>query len=285
MGKNVNSQKADDVARGLPAKLPVLAVVCQDKGGDGKSLTAHALAERGRIADVPVGIVEVDTQGRSLSVLGPHVVSVAIDAKLARRDPGAALRALTPLYAAIETTSRAGGLTIVEFGANEAGRGAMWAGMVDLQDDLHALGTQVFVVTPFTCQAESMRRGAKAANAFLEALPNARLVLIENQRDGAIEGLHPASDAAEAYRGAIIPLAKNAVMLRMPVIEAGSWRPFEALGLRLVGAVTMPVEEIMVKTGLPRPEAKIIRGDVAAWCGEMFKQFDKVIVFGDGKDA
>ncbi|MBX9841457.1 MAG: hypothetical protein K2Z80_06575, partial [Xanthobacteraceae bacterium] len=52
------------------------------------------------------------------------------------------------------------------------------------------------------------------------------------------------------------------------------------LGLRLVDAVTMPVEDVMRQTGLPRPEAKIIRGDVAGWCGEMFAQLDKLIAFG-----
>lgn len=268
----------------LPARLPAAALIAQDKGGDGKSLLGHVLCERSRVAGVPTGVVEVDTQGRSLALLGPHVVAIATDAKLARRDPSAALRALTPLYTTIEATSRAGGLTVAEFGANEAQRGALWAGMVDLKDDLDALGVEVLVLTPFTCQAESMRRGAKAAKAFLDALPRARLVLIENQRDGAVADLHPASDAAEAYRSTIMPLAKNARMLRMPMIEAGSWRPFEALGMRLVDAVTMPIEDVMRATGLPRPEAKIVRGDVAAWCGEMFAQLDTLIAFGERKD-
>jgi hypothetical protein len=263
----------------FPVKLPATSIITQDKGGDGKSLVAHLLSERARVAGVRTGVVEVDTQGRSLAVLGPDVVSIATDAKLARRDPGAALRALTPLYNVIETTARTGGLTVVEFGANEASRGALWAGMIDLKEDLDALGVEVLVVTPFTCQAESMRRGAKSAQAFLEALPGARLVLIENQRDGAVADLHPASDAAEAYRNSIMALAKNATMIRMPVIEAGSWKPFEALGLRLVDVVTMPVEEVMRRTALPRPEAKIIRGDVAAWCGEMFAQIDTLIAF------
>lgn len=267
-----------------PAKLPAVVFVVQDKGGDGKSLSAHVICERARVSDIPLGVVEVDTQGRSLAVLGKHVVSIATDAKLARRDPGAALRALTPLYTTIETTSRARGLTVVEFGANEAARGALWAGMIDLKDDLDALGADVLVVTPFTCQAESMRRGAKAAKAFLDVLPGARLVLIENQRDGAVAALHPASDAAEAYRSAMVPLAKDATTIRMPAIEAGSWRPFEALGMRLVDAVTMPIEEVMKFTALPRPEAKIIRGDVAGWCGELFAQLDKLIAFGGGKD-
>lgn len=263
----------------LPLKLPAATIVTQDKGGDGKSLIGHALAERARIAAIPVGVVEVDTQGKSLSILGPQVVSIATDAKLARRDPGAALRALTPLYDTLEMMAKAGGLSVVEFGANEAARGALWAGMVDLQEDLTALGVEVFVITPFTAQAESMRRGAKSALSFLEVLPDARLVLIENQRDGAVSDLHSASDAAEAYRTSIMPLAKKAITLRMPMIEAGSWRPFEARGARLVDAVTMPIDEIMKVTGLPRPEAKIVRGDVAAWCSEMFSEFDKLIAF------
>jgi hypothetical protein len=269
----------------LPLKLPAATIITQDKGGDGKSLVGHALSERARIAGIPTGIVEVDTQGKSLSILGSQVVSIATDVKLARRDPSAALRALTPLYDVLEMMAMAGGLGVVEFGANEAARGALWAGMVDLQEDLSALGVEVFVITPFTAQAESMRRGAKSASSFLEVLPNARLVLIENQRDGAVSDLHPASDAAEAYRTSIMPLAKNAITLRMPMIEAGSWRPFEARGGRPVGAVTMPIDEIMRVTGLPRPEAKMIRGDVAAWCSEMFAEFDKLIAFEGGNNG
>ena len=269
----------------LPLKLPAATIITQDKGGDGKSLVGHALSERARIAGIPTGIVEVDTQGKSLSILGSQVVSIATDVKLARRDPSAALRALTPLYDVLEMMAMAGGLGVVEFGANEAARGALWAGMVDLQEDISALGVEVFVITPFTAQAESMRRGAKSASSFLEVLPNARLVLIENQRDGAVSDLHPASDAAEAYRTSIMPLAKNAITLRMPMIEAGSWRPFEARGARLVDAVTMPIDEIMRVTGLPRPEAKMIRGDVAAWCSEMFAEFDKLIAFEGGNNG
>ncbi len=281
------SKKMRNPAEGavLPLRLPAATIITQDKGGDGKSLVGHALSERARIAGIPTGIVEVDTQGKSLSVLGPHVVSITTDAKIARRDPGAALRALTPLYDTLEATARTGGLSVVEFGANEAARGALWTGMVDLQEDLSALGVEIFVVTPFTAQAESMRRGAKSALSFLEVLPDARLVLIENQRDGAVSDLHPASDAADVYRTSILPLAKNAMNLRMPMIEAGSWRPFEARGARLVDAVTMSIDEIMKATGLPRPEAKMIRGDVAAWCAEMFAEFDKLLVFEGDKNG
>lgn len=266
------------------AELPVVAFIVQDKGGDGKSLTAHILAERGRVAGTHTGIVEVDSQGKSLSVLGPDVISISTDPKSLRRDPNVALRALTPLYAMIEATCQAGGLTVVEFGANEAQRGALWAGMVDLADELKTFGAQTLVLTPFTRQAESMRRGANAAKTFLDVLPGARLVLIENERDGAVADLHPSSDAASAYRSFIVPIASRATIIRMPAIEAGSWAPFESAGARFMDAVMMPIDQVMTLTGLPRPEAKIIRGDVAAWCSIMFSEFDKIIHFGDANN-
>lgn len=257
--------------------LPIFAPIVSDKGGIGKSLLAKAMAEWLRLRKVPCGVVEVDTTGQSLKGLTDDVVSIAIDQRAARRDPASVWRALTPLYQIIERISQARGVTIVEFGANEAARGALWAAMTDLQEELDQLGTCTLILTPYTCQAEAMRRGVQSASAFTEALPQARLMLVENERDGRICDLHPASEAAAVARSLIGPLAAKAVTVRMPAIEADSWAPFEAANIRLMDAVMMPVRAIMTITGLPLPEAKIVRGDVAAWCDTMFKAFDQLI--------
>ena len=263
------------------SRLPVVVFITQDKGGEGKSLLAQALAECARIHRQATGIVEVDTTGTSLKVLGSDVVGIHIDAKTVRRDPGAALRALTPLYTTIARTCREGGLTIVEFGANEASRGAMWTGMIDLHEELQELGAEVLVMMPYTRQAEAMRRGAKSATAFLDVLPYARLVLVENERDGCVADLHPSCDAIKVFNEVIVPLADKAITMKMPMIEAGSWGEFEAAGIRLVDAVTMPIDKVMLFTTLPLPEAKIVRGDVAAWCNAMFTEFEKIIDFSE----
>ena len=262
--------------------LPALAIILQDKGGEAKSLTALALADRARISDVPTGIVQVDDQGRLPLLLGPEVITVKIDPRAARRDPTVEQRAFTPLYQTIERVAVRKGLGIVEFGANMASRGALWAGMIDLDEELKEMGVRPIIVTPYGATAESMRLGARAANAFLEKLPDARLVLIENERDGLIDTLHPAADAAAAYRDAIMPLKSRAITLRMPLIEGSSWRVFEAAGVRLVDVVSMTVAEVMALTGLPKPEAKIARGDIAAWASILFDEFDKVFDF-DGR--
>lgn len=271
-----------------PSKLPAVAIIAQDKGGEGKTLSALALADRAHLSGIPVGVVQIDDQGRLPLLLGPQVVTIKFDPRQARRDPSVEQRAYTPLYETIEMTSAAGGLTIVDLGANTASRAALWAGMIDLDEELRNMGAAALVVTPFCSTAESMRLGARAAKAFLDRLPDARLALIENERDGLIETLHPASDAAAAYRDAILPLKSGlATTLRMPLIEGASWRIFEAAGVRPVDVVSMPVAEIMALTGLPKPEAKIARGDVAAWLSVVCDELDRLVLFdgGDGHDA
>jgi hypothetical protein len=262
-----------------PVPLPAVAIIAQDKGGEAKSLTALALADRARISEKPTVVVQVDDQGRLPLLLGPEVVTIKIDPRAVRRDPTVEQRAFTPLYAAIERIAVANGLAIVELGANMANRGALWAGMIDLDEELKEMGVNPVILTPYCATAESMRLGARSATALLEKLPDARLILIENQRDGLIETLHPATDAAAAYRDAIMPLKARAQSVRMPLIEGASWRIFEAAGVRLVDAVAMPVGEVMALTGLPKPEAKIARGDIAAWASVVFDQLDKVFAF------
>lgn len=75
----------------------------------------------------------------------------------------------------------------------------------------------------------------------------------------------------------IAPLKAQSTTLRMPAIEAGSWRPFEASRCRFVQVAQMPVEKVMALTGLPRPEAKIARGDVAGWTATVFEELDRVL--------
>lgn len=273
----------------MPVPLPAIGIVTQDKGGEGKSLTTLALADRARLSGVPTGIVQVDDQGRLPLLLGPEVVTIRIDPRQMRRDPSAEQRAFTPLYETIERVSAVGGLTIVDLGANMASRTALWAGMIDLDEELRDMGVTPLLVTPIGATAESLRLGARAATAFLDRLPDARLALIENERDGLVDRLHPASDAAAAYREAVLPLKARPLTttLRMPLIEGASWRVFEAAGVRPIDVVSMPVAEIIALTGLPRPEAKIARGDIAAWMSVVCDELDKVVRFDreSGHDA
>ncbi len=257
--------------------MPHLIIVANEKGGQGKSLAALAVADHAHLHEAPLGVAQVDAQHRLAHALGRNVLTIAPVAKDARRDPAAEARSFTPLYTMIEKAAGRGASVLIDTGANQATRLAHWSGLVDLAEDLALWKIATTVIVPYVAEAEAMRQAAHTATLLLDRIPQARLVLVENERDGLFTNLHPASDAAGVHRTMIAPLKAQATTLRMPAIEAGSWRPFEAARCRFVQVAQMPVEKVMTVTGLPRPEAKIVRGDVAGWTATVFEELDRVL--------
>lgn len=262
---------------------PLLAIVASEKGGVGKSLTSLALADIFQLHELPLHVLQVDSQARLARALGQEITTIRVDAKVARRDPAAAARAYTPVYEAVEKIGSSGASVLIDVGANEGAGFAQWLGLVDLAGDLEEWGVPVLTVVPFVAESEAIRQAGQTARLVLDRLPSARLVLVENERDGAIAGLHPASDAVATFAREVAPLKRIGRTICMPLIEAGSWRPFEAAGCRLIDVAAMPVTRVMEVTGLPRAEAKIVRGDVAAFFAEMLDAFAGVIEFGGEK--
>ncbi|KAB0678444.1 hypothetical protein [Aureimonas leprariae] len=269
-------------ARKLALKL---IIVASNKGGQGKSLVSQLTADHAFLHGTPLGVAQIDNQARLARSLGRQVLTIDSLPGSARRDPGAEARAFTPLYAMIEKAAQRQANVLIDVGANQAGRFIAWAGLVDLPEDLATWGFEAIAMTPFVAEAEGIRQGGRTAAAMLECFPDARLVLIENERDGLVADLHPASDAAAAYREVIEPLKNRASVLRMPAVEAGSWRLFEGAHCRPVQVAGMAIEKVMSITGLPRPEAKIARGDVAAFAGIVFAELDRVLLWQNREDG
>ena len=262
-----------------------LTIVGNDKGGQGKTVCTLAVADHAYLHDVAITVAQVDTQLRLTKALGRAVLTIEPTNRQARRDPAAEARSFTPLYALLEKACARGENVLLDAGANQGARLANWMGLVELDDDLRDWQMDVTLMLPFVAEAEGMRMAGQTASMLMERLPGANLVLVENQRDGALADLHPASDAAEVYRTSIAPLLSKATLLKVEGIAAGSWRPFEAAGCRLVQVAQMPVEQVIKLTGLPRPEAKIARGDVAAWTSGFFGELDRVLPWGRSGDS
>jgi hypothetical protein len=252
-------------------------VVANQKGGQGKSLISLAIADHAFLHDAQLAIAQLDTQLRLAQALGRKVLTVHPVAREARRDPSADARAFTPFYSLMEKAAARRANSLFDIGANQVDRFTAWAGLVDLDEDLAAWQVETIVCIPFVAEGEGIRQASLTAKLLMESFPTAQLVLIENERDGLIKGLHPASDAAAAYRSAFGTLKDRAKIVRMPAVKAGSWRPFEGARCRLIDVPQMAVEKVMSLTALPRPEAKIARGDVAAWAAIVFAELDRVL--------
>lgn len=170
---------------------PLLVIVAGEKGGIGKSLASLALADIFQLHELPLHVLQIDSQARLSRALGQEITTIRVDAKLARRDPAAAARAYTPIYEAIEKISSSSASVLVDVGANEGAGLAQWLGLVDLAGDLEEWNVPVLTVIPFVAESEAIRQAGHTARLLLDRLPLARLVLVENERDGTIAGLHP----------------------------------------------------------------------------------------------
>ncbi len=254
-----------------------LIIMANDKGGQGKTLASLVVADHAHLHDAPLAIAQVDVQHRLARTVGRNVLTIPAVPRESRRDPTADARSFTPLYHMLERVSARNANCLLDIGANQVGRFANWAGIVELDEDLEAWRFETTVMIPCVAESEGIRQAAMTADALLQRFPRANLVFVQNERDGEFAHLHEASDAASIYRTSIEPLLDRATLLRMPVVEAGSWRPFEAAHCRLMDVPLMPIRKVMALTGLPHPESKIAKGEVAAWTSVVFGELDRVL--------
>ncbi|MFN4925023.1 AAA family ATPase [Bradyrhizobium sp.] len=251
-------------------------VVANEKGGVGKSTLALAITDKLAIAGYSAVVVQIDRQQRLSAALGQDVITIASDPKAARVDPGKELARFSPVLDAVARAGAAAPI-VIDIGAGEVGRFCEWAALVDLDEELGEFGFDPVIFVPFTAEAEAIRQAHWTAERLTAALPHAKIILVENQRDGRITDLHPASAAWQEWSGKLEPVADRNALLVMGAIPGGSWRYFEAAGSRFIGVVNLDTPAAMQLSGLPRAEAKIARGDVAQWLVTLFDDLDRVL--------
>ncbi|ABQ39170.1 ParA family protein [Bradyrhizobium sp. INPA01-394B] len=249
-------------------------VVANEKGGVGKSTLALAITDKLTIAGYSPVVIQIDRQKRLSAALGQDVITIASDPKAARADPGKELARFSPVLDAVTQAETAAPI-LVDIGAGEVGRFSEWAALVDLDEEFGEFGFHPVVFIPFTAEAESMRQAHWTVERLTTAIPRADIILAENQRDGRIADLHPASSAWQEWADKLKPAAERNTLIVMGAIPGGSWRYFEAAGSRFIDVVDLETPAAMQLSGLPRAEAKIARGDVAQWLVALFAELDR----------
>jgi len=257
-------------------KRRLAIIVANEKGGVGKSTLALAITDKLVIAGYSPVVVQIDRQKRLSAALGQDVITIASDPKAARTDPAKELARFSPVLDAVER-AEAGAPIIIDIGAGEVGRFSEWAALVDLGEELGEFGFYPVVFVPFTAEAEAIRQAHWSVERLTTAIPGAEIILAENQRDGRITDLHPASAAWQEWTGKLKPTIDKNALIVVGAIPGGSWRHFEAAGSRFIDVVDIDTPAAMQLSGLPRADAKIARGDVAQWLVEVFAELDRAL--------
>lgn len=250
----------------VPVRLPscTMYLFATGKGGNGKTFLCTNIYDLLMLGRRRATVVQIDDQDRLRKTIGHDVITVDPNVvRQSRNNPSAALQAFRPLMTAIDETVATGDSVLLDIGASHVPAFVTFAELSELDDDFRELGIRATVFVPCMTEPESMSQAQKTLSQFSKALPNVRRVLVKNERDGKFNG----TDAAEI--AARIQTDSSLTTIAMPAIEGGSWRHFEPHFLRPLDVVTMDIADIMRLTGLPRAEAKICRGDVAAWVAVM----------------
>jgi hypothetical protein len=250
----------------LPQSRPILIFVLSGKGGVGKTLLSLLIADLFDLNDHTLDVIQIDDQNRLARSLARNVVTIDIALlKKARKDPGALMRAFAPFYdlaAAMHKDERS---LLVDIGATQQHLLLDYAALTELNDDLVEFGTRARAFIPIVADPESIEQGLRQIAALQRVLPSVSPCIVLNQRDGKFEDISATSVAGELYHSALKPILATIPHIVMPRIEAGSWAYFERQHCRLIDVVGFNVQTAMAVSGLSRPEAKLARGDVAAW--------------------
>lgn len=266
-------------------RVPNLIIISSGKGGTGKTTLCCSLADVLTLYDVQFNLIQIDDQDRLTRLYSDKVITIDIAAAgNSRRAPNAMIRDFDPVYAAVESSLSSGITTIVDVGATQQHALLRYAALTDLDEDLRELGVIGLWIAPCTAEPEAMAQAAKTIQSARKILPFVTPVLALNERDGIFE-FYPSSPADRIWKTDLLPLCDELGSLTMRRIEAGSWQPFEAAGLRFVDVIGASIQQIQTWTGVSRPEAKVIRGDVSEWMADIMLSLSDLLSLDSGQGA
>ncbi|MEO9299747.1 hypothetical protein [Devosia alba] len=250
-----------------------------NKGGVGKTTTAQGIIEYLMAGEVPVHIAQIDRQARLAQLNNCEVLTIASDPDAARVEPALEMARFGPLMDLLDATVGKG-TTVIDLGANEVDRFSAWARLCELDEELVGAGRTTLIFNVFNAEEQSIIEAAKSAEMMSSALPSAQIVYVENQRFSRVKDLNPGSAALSTYQRLIEPALKTAPSICIPRISGNSYQWFEQQRISFGRVALMDTHEIMAVTGLGKADAKIARGDIAHWMGNVFGQLDTILGHG-----
>lgn len=228
---------------------------------------------------------QVDDQKKLELMIGDKVVDLRPDPDKLVDDPTSAIRALTPLYDALRNAAlveEEKKFIVLDVGSNMTEVVTNFKRDVELAQDIAAWGVSAACFVPFyPLDPESTAQAAFAVRRMMEAVPNCRIVLVENRHGGSCERIVPGS-IAERSHADLLAAAKGADKIVMPAIPREYWSVFEGAGMRFIKALALNPVEGAQRFDRSIAEIKVMKSSVAKFWRAMHEQLAQIVDLSKG---
>ncbi|MBR1089375.1 hypothetical protein JQ621_18085 [Bradyrhizobium manausense] len=267
----------------FPVKPPFLGVTAAKKGGVGKTHLMATIADLLALNGYPFTAFQADDKKRLATLIGAKVVDLRPNPDLVMNDPALVRRSFTPLYTAASKAMSIGHSVLFDIGADEVENAANFLKEVDIDEDLASWKLPAFAFVLVQAETDAIASAAETIRRFREAIPSARIVLVENLMDrGSLENLRNSGPARQQFERELKPLLAGVERITMPAILADFWEPYENAGLRFLKALAMEPQEAARRLGMEVGDVKIARRAVAVFFRDMHRSLSQLIVLPKG---
>jgi hypothetical protein len=262
---------------------PFLGMTASKKGGVGKTQLMATIADLLTLNAYQYVAFQADDKKRLSTLIGAKVIDLRPNPDLVMHDPALVRKSFTPLYTAASKAISTNQSVLFDIGADEVENAANFLKDVDIDEDLVTWKLPALVFVLVQAETDAIASAAETIRRFREAMPSAKLVLVENLLDrGPLEALRNGGPARQQYEKELKPLLVGVARIVMPAILADFWEPYENAGLRFLKVLAMEPQDAAKRLGMEVGDVKIARRAVAIYFRDMHRSLSQLISLPKG---
>jgi hypothetical protein len=245
-------------------------------GGIGKSLNAESTAAVCRAAKVPIQMIRLETGARRQEFPGDAFID--LDAFTdAQSMLGGIAAHFDATWTLVEATLAAGGIVIMDGGANSVGPILKLAAETALSQLVAARGGRTYAMVVVTRDADLIRQTVNLIADLRERMPEAEIVIVMNRCAGAF--VADATREGRAYRDELAPLLERNgyAHVEMPFAGARSIAAFASSRRSMPEIMAATDDELQQWSGLPLLSARSCQAHIGAFWLDYAAQLQKVL--------
>jgi hypothetical protein len=251
-----------------------LIFVASEKGGVRKTFTSMAVIDVLLANGLGLKVFQIDQQGRLQSAFADVSTISLPPVDIFRADELADGRALAPLDEAISGVEDA---IIVDVGANLDARLATFAVAGEWFEEAITAGRDVFVLTPFLLDMDSVTLAARTAQRLLIAFEKATIIPVACVNEPAFQGF-PSAEVEGAFVAGFAQDARERLIIHPPLYSS-ALRLIEGAGVTPQAFVELDAREAAAALGIPRAALRQAQGDVARYVQALRTELHEVFPF------